>query len=384
MDTTKKFKWGLPISIIIVLVVMIGAFSWWQETKASKETIKMGAVLPFTGSSGITGESSKNGLELAMEEINKSGGVNNKKIEILYEDSQTKTEVGLTAFQKLKSVNNIKTAFTSVSGVALAISPVANENKIIQMDVVSAAPKYSSPDDFTFRTGVSSYFFASKMTDTLLSNDIKEVALLHVNNDYGLGYKDVFTKDYEGRGGKIIDVETYNQGDTDFKTQITKIKQYSPEAFLMISLQKETPLLLKQMDQLNFNVPIYADVYAAELPDNLTAKVSAGMIYLKPAIDSGNLSNAVAKRFKENYLAKYGKEPDFIAAQAYDGLCLVVEAMKKCDSPENAECIKEQLYSIKNYQGAIGSDLSFDSNGDIVDRPLELKTIKNGQFVPYK
>lgn len=222
------------------------------------------------------------------------------------------------------------------------------------------------------------------MTDTLFNNNVKEIALLYVNTEYGAGYKDVLAEDYKNKGGKIITTETYNQDDKDFRTQLAKIQQMSPKVLVLISLQKETPLLLKQMDQLNFNIPIYTDVYAAELPDNLTTKISSNIIYLKPTIDSNNNDNKIAEQFKKNYLAKYGEDPDFIAAQAYDGLYLIVEAMEKCENYKNTECIKEELYNIKNYQGAIGNSLSFDNNGDIIDRSIELRTIKNGQFVPYE
>ncbi len=374
------------IGVIVLAVVIVGGYFLINKQPApeEKEPIKIGAVLPFTGSSGITGESSKNGLELALEEINNKEGIDGRKIEIIYEDSQTKTEIGLSAFKKLRESSDIKVVFTSVSGVALAIAPLANEQKVLQMDVVSAAPAYSTPSDFTFRTGVNSYAFAGEMSKLLIKKNIKEIALLFVNTEYGVGYKDVFIKDYESNGGKIIATESYNQGETDFRTIITKIKNSSPKALVLISLQKETPVLLQQMEQMQFNVPIFTDVYAAELPVNLDIKISENIIYLKPIVDLRNDNNSMAKDFATNYLQKYGREPDFIAAQAYDGLRLAVNAMENCGSPTDAECIKDNLYKIKDFRGVIGSNISFDINGDIANRPLGIMTIKNGQFVPLE
>lgn len=370
----------MKAKILLLLIALAILFAGCTQ---QGEKIKVGAVLPFTGSSGITGESSRNGLDLALGEINSSGGINGKQLDILYEDSQTKTDVGLTAFNKLKDIDGIKIVFTSVSGVALAVSPVANANKIVQMDIVAAAPAYSSPNDFTFRTGVNSYFFAEKMSDLLTDRNVTKVALLFINTEYSAGYKQAFLDSYQGKGGKAVAVESFNQDDKDFKTQLGKIQNSSAQTLVLISLQKETPLLLRQMDETGFEMPIFTDVYAAELTDNLKTKSAEKIIYLKPKIDFENEKNSVAKSFKEKYLQKYGKEPDFVAAQAYDGLRLVVEAMKQCPNPENTECIKEALYKIKNFQGAIGNNLSFNSNGDIVDRPLETMTIKNGKFVLY-
>ena len=382
MSKNTKIILGIIITVVAIGGIWLGVNKKNDPVVNEKKVIKIGAILPFTGSSGITGESSKNGLELALQEINNSGGINGKKIKIIYEDSQTKTDVGLSAFQKLKNVDNIKIVFTSVSGVALAISPIANSSQIIQMDIVSASPNYATPDDFTFRTGVNSYLFAEKMSNILFNKEIKEVALLFVNSEYGAGYKNVFVKEYEKIGGKIKIIESFNQGEKDFRTQLVKIKDEQVSILVLISLQKETPILLKQMDELSFNMPIYTDVYTAELSENLKTKNAENMIYIKPIVDYKE--NPVANKFREDYLEKHNKEPDFMSAQGYDGLRLLVEAINKCKNSDDTECIKDNLYKIENFQGTIGKNLSFDINGEITDRSLELRTIKNGEFVLYE
>lgn len=370
-------------AIVLILLVWGGVKLFGTKNEKTSEPIKIGAILPFTGSSSITGEISKNGLNLAADEVNKIGGIKGRSVEILYEDSQTKTETGVSAFQKLRNINGIKFVFTSVSGVALAISPLANENKIVQMDVVAAAPAYSTPNDFTFRTGVSSYYFADKMSNLLRGKNLNDIALLYVNTDYGVGYKNVFADKFTSAGGNILGIESFNQNSTDFKTQIIKIKNLKPSALVLISLQKETPFLLRQMDQLSFYIPIYTDVYVAELQDNLSIPVAEHMIYLKPSI-ADEIKNSRVKEFNNNYKVKYGNNPDFIAAQAYDGFYLLVQAMKKCDDPEDTICVKNNLTEIKKFQGIIGDSIEFDVNGDITGRSFELKTIKNGQFVKYE
>ncbi|MCX6802957.1 MAG: ABC transporter substrate-binding protein [Candidatus Diapherotrites archaeon] len=134
---------------------------------------------------------------MAVFEINQAGGINGKKMNVLYEDSQTKTEVGLTAFQKLLEVNKIRYAFTSVSGVALAVASLANKNEIVQMDVVSATPAYSTPNDFTFRTGINSYYFGKVLSKLLIDRNIQFVSLFYINSDYGVGYKEAFLNDFQ-------------------------------------------------------------------------------------------------------------------------------------------------------------------------------------------
>jgi branched-chain amino acid transport system substrate-binding protein len=369
----KKSLYGIISILILVVVIYIST-----SNNSHPNTINIGAVLPFTGSSGVTGEQSKNGLELALSEIN-NVSTTTRKIRLLYEDSQTKTDVGLSAFLKLRDTSQIKFVITSVSGVALAVSPVANLNHIIQMDVVSASPSYSSPVDFTFRTGVSSYFFADKMSEVLLGRDIKKVGVLFVNNDYGRGYIDAFTLKYTNNGGQVMITEGYTQDAIDFRTQITKIMSSGCQAVVLASLQKETPTLLKQAEQLGLNLPLYSDVYAAEQTENLKLKISENMFYLKPKVDFS--ANSIAVEFRTKYLERFKVEPTFIAAQAYDGLMLLARSMNNCVNPEDTVCVRNSLYNIKKHKGVISENIAFDANGDIADRPLELKTIRDGAFV---
>ena len=367
-------KQKIIITTLFLLVLLVGCTQ--QNTPA--ETIKIGAVLPFTGSSGITGESSRNGIDLAVSEINSQGGIQNRKLEVLYEDSQTKTDAGFTAFTKLRSVDNISFVITSVSGVALAISPVANKEKIIQMDIVSATHSYSTPNDYTFRTGVNAYYFSNAMTTLLEKDSVKNVSILFVNTEYGSGYKDSFVTEYQKTGKPILLLEAYNQDEKDFATHLEKIRRSDPDALVLISLQKETPLILKEIDSLEIKIRIYTDVYAAEQEGNLETETSNRIKYVKPGIRE---DSEIFRKFAEKYSERYRKQPDFIAAQGYDGAMMLVTAMKQCNNPENTTCVKEQLQNIKNYSGAIGTNLSFDINGDLERRSFDVNTISNGSFV---
>jgi len=371
MNNKQLLAW-----IVVAIVVVIGG--WWVlRAPSNTSAIKIGAVFPFTGSSGITGESSKNGLQLAVDELNTQGGIQGKNVEIVYEDSQTKTDVGLSAYKKIQDIDNTNIVFTSVSGVALAIAPLANANKVIQMDVVSASPSYSTPNDYTFRTGVNSYAFAGKMSELLKAKNLNNVALLYVNTEFGVGYRDAFAKDFASAGGTIIITESYNQGDADFRTQLSKIKNSGSDALVLIALQKESPIILTEVGQLKLTIPIYTDVYAAELPDNLKIASAAGVIYIKPDISGNTQFDA----FKKSYVDKYAKEPDFIAAQAYDGFRLVAQALKACNGAGDTDCLKNELYRIKDFDGVIGNKISFDGNGDILNRALQVMTIRDGQFM---
>ncbi|MCX6802956.1 MAG: ABC transporter substrate-binding protein [Candidatus Diapherotrites archaeon] len=193
-------------------------------------------------------------------------------------------------------------------------------------------------------------------------------------------FKEAFLNDFKKRGGKVDLEVSYNQGDADFRSEISLLQNSDSNSIILISLQKETPLILKQMDEIGFDKNIFTDVYAAELKENLGLKTVKLIEYLKPAIDFAK-PNSAAEKFAVNFNIAYGIAPDFISAQAYDGAKMLFLAMKSCQDIDDSNCVKDELYKIRNYSGAIGDGVSFDINGDIIGRKIVAMRIIDGKFV---
>jgi branched-chain amino acid transport system substrate-binding protein len=363
--------------IIVILIILVAAF----YKPVPKETIKIGAILPLTGSNSIYGDLSKKGVDIAVEEINKKG-INGKKLEIVYQDSESKAETAVQVFNSLRNIQNINIFLTEVSSVALAISPLANENKVIQMDVGATTPKYTSKDDYTFRTAINSQYFAEAMSRKLLEIGIDNIGVLYINNDWGVGYKEKFEKNFNKEN--IVIEQSFEPNATDFRTQLTKIKAKNPEAILLISQLKETPRLLKQTTELNIKIPIYSDVYSIESKDVIDSAGSAaeGIIYIAPKFDTER-TDSVFVNYKDKYFEKFKEIPESLSAQAYDAVKVLAQALKKCGNDVDTDCIKNELYKIQDFDGVSGK-ITFDEYGEVEDKPVQLKQIKNGQFVPYE
>ena len=371
--TTKTILW------VVIILIIIGGI-WWGTSKkpvlTEKEPIKIGAIMMLSGKHARYGEEAQKGFILALEDIQKE--MPKVKIELLYEDSKYDPKEGVLTYHRLRDINNISITITLSSPVSLAISPLANQDKVLQMAIVASTPEYTSEGDFTFRTSAR-----ADVEDTELAKAVvpryKNIALLYNNNERGIGHRDAIKPEIESLGGEIVAEEVIDPEATDFRTQLTKIKGKNPEAIYLLTEYKNAGLILKQAKELGIVVQWFAtrSIQKEEVLE-IAGDAAEGVIYtygFDPELDKSAIKN-----FVENYRTKYGGIPDYIAAEAYDGLKLIAKSLNKCGI--DAECMKNDLLNTKNYPGVLGS-LTFDENGDVY-YPYVLKTIKSGQFVPYE
>ena len=365
----RTFCWVLIIGLVISLA-MLGC--------AKKETeIKIGAILPLTGEAAKYGESAKKGMYLALEEINSTGGINGRKLAIIYEDSKGDPKEGVTAIQKLIAVHKVPALIGAMaSSVTLAIAPIAEKNKVVLLSPASSAPQITRAGNYIFRNCYSDVFEGTKMANYIINETkFRELAIMHVNNDYGIGLKNVFTKRFTELGGKVVATETYEFGARDFRSQLTKIKNSHPEAIYIVGYG-EMGRLLVQAVELRLYTPFFGCLMFED-PDilRIAGKAAEGVIYTFPSYDP-NSQEKLVRNFISVFQKKYGHKPDGFAANAYDALNILSFAIKKGD--QKADEIKQALYSVRNYSGITG-ETSFDKNGDVI-KPIGIKEIKNGKF----
>ncbi|MFH1358278.1 MAG: ABC transporter substrate-binding protein [archaeon] len=376
----KTLLTWLVILIIIILVINLLIFI----PKQQDETIKIGAILALTGSIANQGEWIQNGLEFAKDEINSNNGINGKKIEIIYEDAQVDPKLAINSYNKLRNFNNVNIIITMGSGVGIALTPLVNEDKVIQIGVATASPDYSTQGDFTFRT-YETADLEMKNLATIMYNDfnIRKVASLYINNDYGEGVKRVFEEEFKNLGGEIVISEAFNVGDVDFRTHINKVKASKPDALYIAPYTKEGGYLLKNSKELDLDLQIFSSqaIFGGEELFTIAGDAAEGLFIAAPEfnLDSGDEN---MKNFIEQYKKKYQTEPEIYAARAYDSVIVIGIAIEECGSDDKTECIKNELFKIKNHQG-ISGEISFDENGDVL-REFELKIVKNGKIIPYK
>lgn len=366
----------LLLLVVVGLVLSVGGYVFSQPKVMEGEPLKIGAIFALSGNAAQYGEWARNAVELAVREVNENGGINRRMVTVLYEDNEGQAAPAVSAYRKLTDTDDVRYVLTFQSSVALAVAPLANADKILQMDVSATTPNYSTPDDFTFRTGIVANQLGVEAARYLSSAaDTGKLAVLYINNDFGVGMRDIFRENYDG---DIAAEEAFAQDSFDFRTPLAKVGAVGADTVFLVGHLREAGTLVKQARELGVRTRFFSDIYAIEGSDFLDAAgdVADGVRYLAPKFDASDAARGVAV-FVKKYQEIYGEEPNVFAAQAYDGITVLLRAMEGCEY-ENTECVRQNLHDI-DFEGASGR-IVFDINGD-TEKPVQLKAVRNRAFI---
>jgi branched-chain amino acid transport system substrate-binding protein len=351
-----------------------------KSQSQQSQIIKIGAVLPLTGSMASYGANAKDGIQLAVSEENAraQNDSNLLKIELTVEDSQGEPQMAVSAFQKLLNVNKVTCVIGDVgSSATLAMAPIAGQQHVLLFSPAASSPTLTGASEFFFRDWPSDAFEASVMVDYLKRKQFKTVSLVLLNNDYGQAMLQTVKKGLEGSGVEIVASEFFLQDVTDLRAQITKAAEPKPDVIYLISYPKDSIVFLRQYAELGITIPVVStsSFEDASILAN-QAKAAEGVVFTSPMPPGTNDQAVVA--FRANYTKTYAKEPGLVADYAYDALNLLVEAAK-LGGGASGEQLKMGLAKIKDFHGASGL-INFDKNGDVI-KPAGLKTVKDGKYV---
>ena len=207
---------------------------------------------------------------------------------------------------------------------------------------------------------------------------MRTASTVYINNDFGVDQAAVFKAEFEKLGGRVLSQESYVPNATDFRAQLTKIAAEKPEVIFLPGYT-EVGTIMKQARELGL-ISKFVGSVPTENPDliKIAGAVSEGVIY--PSHFDPDTTDPAVEVFQKLYSVKYGRPAEGLAALAYDGLNIIVVGLKQCGA--NSTCLKEYLYSVKNYAGVTGKT-SFDEAGDVV-KPIVIKTVREGRFEVYR
>jgi branched-chain amino acid transport system substrate-binding protein len=364
-------KKGWWIIIIIIVVVLIAYFamhkggSGGSAVTSDSGPIKIGGIEALTGDAAVLGIPQGKAMQLAVDQVNKDGGINGRMLELVSEDGKCDPQAGGTAAQKLVSVDKVAVIVGgSCSGETLAAAAITEPAHVVLISGSATSPKISTAGDYVFRT-IPSDALAGKVAATYAYKQLnaRKVAVISELTDYAQGLRNVYKDSFTALGGTIVADETYTTGDTDFRTQILKIKQANPDVIYVVP-QSPTPgiAIMKQLHENG----IKAKLTTAEVLLDRDAIKGAGatlegVIGVEAGVDYQN--NPQAKAYAAAYKAKFNEDPGTFSANAYDAITLVINAMKANNGKVDTNQIRDYLYNVKNWPGAVGS-ITMDKNGD--------------------
>lgn len=364
-------------------VLGLSSYVWSEgpDGNAEPKSLLTAAFIPLTGSAAEQGEWIARGLELGREQVARRYGVS---IHLRQEDTVADPKTAVSAYQSLRAREDFKVAFTYGSGVGIALSAPTNRDKVIQFGLATATPAYRSPDDFTFRNFPSAELEAAFLVHTTLADlGARELGIIKIENDFGIGSAKAFRAEYEKNGGKVIFEESIEPGATDFRSLLTRLRRFNAAVIYIAAYPGEGALFLKQARQLGIGAQFVASVaiLGAKNFTDLAGEGAEGLLISSSTPAFLESKEPSVLEFVKLYREKYREEPGvqhIFAARAYDAMILIGQGYKKCGN-DNTECLRDFLFGVKDFIGASGT-LTFDRNGD-VQNSFSLQQIKSGHLV---
>jgi len=374
------------ITIVIVVIVALTISLILMKSKKEPEEIKIGAIIPLTGDNAIYGVAIKKGIDLAVKEINNRGGINEKKLVVVIEDSEANPLKGVNSFKKLITIDEVPMVIGAVfSAVTLAIAPIAEQNKIVLLSPTSSAVELSGVGDYIFRIYPSDSYDGDFLANFAIEElNAKTASVLYIQAASVTAIIKVFKKVFEERGGQILDMQGYSEGEKDFKSHIQKIKNSDPDIIFLPGYLKEMALQLRQLREFGVNKTILSiSTFYDQIIFSLASDAANGILFSTPYFDT-SVQNPVMQEFIKAYQLNYEESPNIWAGYGYDALNISALAIRNALSKRKitSEKIKEEFYLIRNYPGVTGLT-TFDNNGDVV-KELRIMKAENGAFVEYR
>lgn len=323
---------------------------------AKGDTIKIGANLELSGEVASYGQSISEGMELAIEEINDSGGVDGKKIKVVKVDNKSDNAEAASAATRLTSQENVLAIIgAATSGNTIAQAQIANDTKTILLSPSGTAPNVTENEDGSINEYVFRTSYIDPFQGTVAANfaakelSVKTAAIYSDSaSDYAKGLAAAFKETFQKAGGKIVAEESYVAGDTDFRSTLTRIKSANPEFVFIPGYYEEVGLIVKQARESGVTVPLMgADGWDSPTLVDLAGKDALNNTFITnhySAQDPDTKIQEFVTKFKEKYK---DKSPDAFNALGYDSVYLLVDAIKRAGSLDR-EAVKDALAETKD------------------------------------
>ena len=332
---------------------------------ATDEPFRIGVMESLTGPGETYGTVAAQAKQMAVEEINAAGGINGRMLELVVEDSKCAAQDAITAYNKLTEVDGVKIILgTSCSGAMLGAAPLAEADGVILFSGLATNPDIANAGDYIFRTSMSDLQLGIDTGNVLWADGVRRLATITETTDYAEGVRRTTVEQFVKLGGEVVAEERYASDVTDFRSQLTKLINASPDA-IHIAAQAEFSggTVVKQIRELGYEGRLYSEI----VPVGATALEVAGddATGLKAITAELDPANPKAREVLANFRARY----DYVTlpwylGSAYDDVYITAECLKMTNDDQDATGFRDCMYQI-TWSGAIGEDYSFDAMGEV-------------------
>jgi len=306
-------------------------------SKKESNTIKVGGIAPLSGAVAVYGVECKNGIDLAIEEINAAGGIDGKALEFVCEDDEGSPDKTVNAFKKLIAKDGVKFVIGSLtSGCTQAVTTLSQASKVLQIAPAATAPAITDAGNYVFRACFIDPFQGTVGGKFAYNNiGARKAAILYdAGNDYSVGLYENFIASFKSLGGEVVAAESYATGDKDFNAQLTKIKNANPDVVYLPDYYGTVALIAKQLRAQGIKAPLVGGDGWDGLTGNAGEEVLNGFYSNHYADDS---TEPAVQNFVSAFKAKYGKAPNSFAALGYDSVYMLRDAIVKAGTTDVAK-----------------------------------------------
>jgi branched-chain amino acid transport system substrate-binding protein len=376
----KNVLIGLMVSFLVVAASMGSAFG------DDPKEYKVGAILAMTGSGAWYGQVMSQGILTAMDEFNGKGGVDGIKLKLAIEDHESgKGAAAVSGFNKLVNIDKVPFSFTSYSTPTLSIVPIAKEKKVLLLNGGGVSPKLVNQP----------YLFNNRMLATMHGVGVilrakelgfSKMATLYWNDDAGIGTENWVAPRWKKMGGEIVASEAFPVGSTDYKPYLSKIVAAEPDFLAIWAWGKDWGIAVKQAREMGFDKQIFGVEYtpdAHKIAGDTAEGYEFVMDYFNPKGD-----DPWTQQFAQHYKEKYGKEPEFYAANYYEGTYILAELIKAAKAEGGdywaGDRLMDKLMEIRSFPSVYGGKITFNDDHTCSKRTALFK-IQDGKktFLKY-
>ena len=359
-------SWKRIVMLGLLAVVVPLAMACGSDEDGDEGPYRIGVLESLTGAGETYGQVANNAKQMAMDEINETGGINGRMLELVVEDSKCNAQDAINAYNKLTDVDGMKIILgTSCSGTMLGVAPHAEEDGVVLFSGLASNPDIANAGDYIFRTQISDIEVGINTGNVLWADGIRALATITEETDYAEGVRRTSVAQFEKNGGKVVAQERYAPDTTDFRSQLTKLFGANPDA-LHIAPQSEfsAGTIVKQARELGYLGPIYGEtITVGTTALDIAGDAATGLKAITATPDPNNAkAQAVLRNFRERY--KYITLPWHLGS-AYDDVYIAAECLKQTSDDQDADGFRDCLYDI-TWSGALGDNYSFDENGEVV------------------
>lgn len=382
-------KWLKGMAAAAAAAVLAGAFAGCGGGQKSsggdakgQQTVKFGFVTAYTGPGAAYGQAMKDGVDLAVEEINNNPNTK-MKIDLKTYDTKLVKAEAINAVKKcIEQDKVLAIEGPMTSGEMFAAGPIAQQSKVVAFGTGTTAPGITDIGDYIFRNAIPGKM-AIPITVKKAQEKLgfKKVAILYSNNnDQMVGENKIYQELLKEMGLEIVATETFADKDTDFSAQLTKIQAANPDVIAVAGLYQEGALIVKKAREMGMTQPILANNgFNSPAYIQQAGEAANGTLVATPW--NAESKSEKAQAFRKVFVAKYGHEPDQFAAQAYDAMYLMHQAAEKSGTTTDRKKFRDTLAKIKDFEGATGK-FQFDDHRD-PKMDLAIMEAKDGKWVPF-